>query len=185
MRTRRAGCRLPMCQLGQEALSYPSCFEQRRAVAQLGSALHWGCRGRRFKSCQPDKYPHLSEPFEHRSGGSRAIYVQQASRLTSRKVCRNGTTEFHDLSPIGSHEPLSRLVQLHGSLRRRWRRAARPRDRGGPGRDSVQSSEAKPDDDQESCSPGLPPDVQPLHRLQQPRGVVRNNSVLWRHRAVV
>ncbi len=25
-----------------------------RAVAQLGSALHWGCRGRRFKSCQPD-----------------------------------------------------------------------------------------------------------------------------------
>ena len=25
-----------------------------RAVAQFGSALHWGCRGRRFKSCQPD-----------------------------------------------------------------------------------------------------------------------------------
>ncbi len=26
-----------------------------RAVAQFGSALHWGCRGRRFKSCQPDR----------------------------------------------------------------------------------------------------------------------------------
>ena len=26
-----------------------------RAVAQLGSALDWGSRGRRFKSCQPDK----------------------------------------------------------------------------------------------------------------------------------
>ena len=26
----------------------------RRAVAQLGSALDWGSRGRRFKSCQPD-----------------------------------------------------------------------------------------------------------------------------------
>ena len=27
----------------------------RRAVAQLGSALDWGSRGRRFKSCQPDQ----------------------------------------------------------------------------------------------------------------------------------
>lgn len=26
-----------------------------RAVAQLGSALVWGTRGRRFKSCQPDR----------------------------------------------------------------------------------------------------------------------------------
>ena len=26
----------------------------RRAVAQFGSALDWGSRGRRFKSCQPD-----------------------------------------------------------------------------------------------------------------------------------
>ena len=26
-----------------------------RAVAQLGSALDWGSRGRRFKSCQPDE----------------------------------------------------------------------------------------------------------------------------------
>ena len=23
-------------------------------MAQLGRALHWGCRGRRFKSCRPD-----------------------------------------------------------------------------------------------------------------------------------
>ncbi len=29
----------------------------RRAVAQLGSALDWGSRGRRFKSCQPDRWP--------------------------------------------------------------------------------------------------------------------------------
>jgi hypothetical protein len=26
-------------------------------VAQLGSALDWGSRGRRFKSCQPDCQP--------------------------------------------------------------------------------------------------------------------------------
>ena len=40
---------------GQRAstLSYSSCLS--RAVAQLGSALDWGSRGRRFKSCQPDK----------------------------------------------------------------------------------------------------------------------------------
>ena len=29
--------------------------QQQRAVAQLGSALDWGSRGRRFKSCQPDQ----------------------------------------------------------------------------------------------------------------------------------
>ena len=30
-------------------------LENNRVVAQLGSALDWGSRGRRFKSCQPDK----------------------------------------------------------------------------------------------------------------------------------
>ena len=33
-----------------------------RAVAQLGSALDWGSRGRRFKSCQPDQ---KKEPLKH------------------------------------------------------------------------------------------------------------------------
>ena len=27
-----------------------------RGVAQPGSALHWGCSGRRFKSCRPDHF---------------------------------------------------------------------------------------------------------------------------------
>ena len=27
----------------------------KRVVAQFGSALDWGSRGRRFKSCQPDQ----------------------------------------------------------------------------------------------------------------------------------
>ncbi len=27
-----------------------------RDVAQLGSALQWGCRGRRFESSHPDQY---------------------------------------------------------------------------------------------------------------------------------
>ena len=29
-------------------------LNKQRTVAQLGSALDWGSRGRRFKSCQPD-----------------------------------------------------------------------------------------------------------------------------------
>ena len=30
-----------------------------RDVAQSGSALHWGCSGRRFKSGHPDQYNKL------------------------------------------------------------------------------------------------------------------------------
>ena len=29
-----------------------------RDVAQLGSALAWGARGRKFKSCRPDHFKH-------------------------------------------------------------------------------------------------------------------------------
>ena len=38
-----------------QPLSNASAFQGIRAVAQLGSALDWGSRGRRFKSCQPDR----------------------------------------------------------------------------------------------------------------------------------
>jgi hypothetical protein len=39
-------------------------------VAQLGSALDWGSRGRRFKSCQPDvmKKDRICAVFFHYSG---------------------------------------------------------------------------------------------------------------------
>ena len=44
---------------GGPAVVFPSLRRPRarstRAVAQLGSALDWGSRGRRFKSCQPDR----------------------------------------------------------------------------------------------------------------------------------
>lgn len=33
---------------------FPLSVKIKRDVAQFGSALHWGCRGRRFKSCHPD-----------------------------------------------------------------------------------------------------------------------------------
>ena len=44
--------------------------ELSRAVAQLGSALDWGSRGRKFKSCQPD----VSKPWNYAEvAGSRAF----------------------------------------------------------------------------------------------------------------
>ena len=38
----------------------PASGTERRDVAQLGSALDWGSRGRRFKSCHPDAYRRIS-----------------------------------------------------------------------------------------------------------------------------
>ena len=34
-----------------------------RGVAQSGSAPHWGCGGRRFKSCRPDHFFLEGKPF--------------------------------------------------------------------------------------------------------------------------
>ena len=41
----------------------------RRAVAQFGSALDWGSRGRRFESCQPDHGDQGSRPWSLVVGG--------------------------------------------------------------------------------------------------------------------
>ena len=40
--------------------SSPTAPANHRGVAQLGSALDWGSRGRRFKSCHPD---HLKNEY--------------------------------------------------------------------------------------------------------------------------
>ena len=44
-------------------------WEALRAVAQLGSALDWGSRGRRFKSCQPDRSMQVRRCFRGLVGG--------------------------------------------------------------------------------------------------------------------
>ena len=44
--------------------SYPVITQSARGVAQSGSAPHWGCGGRRFKSCRPDHLFLLSKPFQ-------------------------------------------------------------------------------------------------------------------------
>ena len=42
----------PRCDFARR--EHAKLFQLSRAVAQLGSALDWGSRGRKFKSCQPD-----------------------------------------------------------------------------------------------------------------------------------
>ena len=73
---RSAGARFraPVCRaLAFRSLSggEPRPLEGRpRAVAQLGSALDWGSRGRRFKSCQPDGKTCRSEACKQEDGNS-------------------------------------------------------------------------------------------------------------------
>ena len=51
-------------------------------MAQFGSALDWGSRGRRFKSCQPDHVmsrdmcPHMSRDFLGFWGGCFGSFVR-------------------------------------------------------------------------------------------------------------
>ena len=63
-----------------------------RDVAQLGSALDWGSRGRRFKSCHPDrtggrKSPEIrGRPVLHSPGG-RAILLPSHKALPPKRRC--------------------------------------------------------------------------------------------------
>jgi hypothetical protein len=47
-----------------------------RGVAQSGSALHWGCKGHRFKSCRPD---HIDDQKRLASSGGSFCLQYQAS----------------------------------------------------------------------------------------------------------
>ena len=62
-----------------------------RAVAQLGSALDWGSRGRRFKSCQPD-----------RPGPDLFQQVRSRSRSLPLRPLRRSARAFS--SPLGTYE---------------------------------------------------------------------------------
>ena len=55
----------------------PPCRAGFRAVAQLGSALDWGSRGRRFKSCQPDR----EETAGQRPEGPRGLLTREGLLL--------------------------------------------------------------------------------------------------------
>ena len=84
-------------------LSPPSLYSPpRRAVAQFGSALQWGCRGRRFESSRPDQiHPgggFASEPSSrmnlHISGTSAYADVPDSSRCAE---CLRGCVGFISL----------------------------------------------------------------------------------------
>ena len=45
-----------LCNITNYVFVLNYCCINLRDVAQPGSALHWGCSGRRFKSGHPDQY---------------------------------------------------------------------------------------------------------------------------------
>ena len=53
-----------------------------RGVAQSGSALHWGCKGHRFKSCRPDHISILDVVFDY----SRSISGEWVGFFIDRNV---------------------------------------------------------------------------------------------------
>ena len=46
--------------------------QKNRGVAQPGSALAWGARGRKFESCRPDQL--FEERYQCRAGRPRSLY---------------------------------------------------------------------------------------------------------------
>jgi hypothetical protein len=57
-----------------------------RAVAQLGSALDWGSRGRRFKSCQPDSEASLVGYLAQPVSGTSLARATEEKKVATRIV---------------------------------------------------------------------------------------------------
>ena len=75
-----------------------------RDVAQLGSALDWGSRGRRFKSCRPDQYRRRSEAVFHSRGRRLLTHLPDRGGHLNR---RNTSRPIDILMTVGhprSHE---------------------------------------------------------------------------------
>src|SRR5690606_31056338 len=72
-----------------------------RAVAQLGSALDWGSRGRRFKSCQPDRVRRRAILSASHRGGTAEPRRWHAPRPGSSPCdSRNGSRTVAAMSDI-------------------------------------------------------------------------------------
>ena len=61
-------------------------FETYPGVAQLGSALDWGSRGRRFKSCHSD-HKKASEAFIYKGFGAFFIFILPLSDRGKFRCC--------------------------------------------------------------------------------------------------
>lgn len=73
----------------------PATVSQNRSVAQFGSALHWGCRGRRFKSCRSDHIPTFKPLILRRIRGFfvSASLICPCSLLSLRREERSDVSE--------------------------------------------------------------------------------------------
>ena len=86
---------------------YPIVTPSVRGVAQSGSAPHWGCGGRRFKSCRPDHFFPLPKPFK--------TVRRQVPRGLGRCICNGyilGVVDFCDSTEQAEVETLVRQVIL-------------------------------------------------------------------------
>ena len=100
-----------------------------RGVAQSGSAPHWGCGGRRFKSCRPDQFSvsgRIVAVAESRRGTScRPDPFSASSCLVavagSRRVksCRLGAVFCRSSFQLDSlsGDPLTKLPSRHENVR--------------------------------------------------------------------
>ena len=90
--------------------------EHFRAVAQLGSALDWGSRGRRFKSCQPDQRFRRSEAVL-REGGGLCAFFRPPSDSSFDSSSWPRAERGHCLGPVAEPPLAPRQVGLGGVAR--------------------------------------------------------------------
>ena len=85
---------------------------RQRAVAQLGSALDWGSRGRRFKSCQPDRCLALSKAHWSRMDAPRISIASLSLLLVPLEGGQVRSTNTLSQSCV-IHRPLGVSVASH------------------------------------------------------------------------
>jgi hypothetical protein len=81
-------------------------------VAQPGSALAWGARGRRFKSCRPEKKGYSNFPKENLNSLFFRVCFNRSARTSSRRATKEGELRFSPLeTPSLGHARLCRGVE--------------------------------------------------------------------------
>ena len=103
-----------------------------RGVAQTGSALEWGSRGREFKSRRPDHFSRATGsrkmPYEARHTGGRSRAKLRCRELRacptklerSRMAIQNGTTTKHHVYLLRSlTDPKQTYIGLTENIQKR------------------------------------------------------------------
>src|SRR5690625_7709391 len=63
-----------------------------RSVAQLGSALQWGCKGRRFESCRSDQRTQQNRRF--RISPSGGFSLRSEERRVGKELRDRGSVDY-------------------------------------------------------------------------------------------